>query len=144
MRVHPVRSAETQREIVVGAAPRRYGRSGDAGDAVLLPGRRKAVPVDQARFVDAIDQPELEAFVRPQESVAARPDVASPPRAVALARPGREQLGDDLLVVRRQPLVVLEDALVFARDHPLAGMEHERPEAADRARVARLQDDSAH
>jgi hypothetical protein len=54
VRVHPVRSAETQREVVVGAAPRRYGRSGDAGDAVLLPGRRKAVPVDQAGFVDPV------------------------------------------------------------------------------------------
>jgi hypothetical protein len=58
VRVHPVRSAETQREVVVGAAPRRYGRSGDARDAVLLPGRREAVPVDQAGLVDPVFHPD--------------------------------------------------------------------------------------
>src|SRR6266566_1164482 len=101
-------------------------------------------PVAEDRLVDSIDQTQLEAFVGPQKPVATGPDVASPPGAVTLAGAGREQLRHDLLVMRREPLVVLEDALVLARDHPLARVEHERPEAADRSCVAGLQHDGPH
>lgn len=54
VRVHPERSAETQREVVVGAAACGYRWSGDTGDTVLLPGRREPVPVDQAGLLDPV------------------------------------------------------------------------------------------
>ena len=54
MRVHPERAAEAQREVVIGGSAGRDGRSGNAGDAVLLQGRRQAVPVDQARLADPV------------------------------------------------------------------------------------------
>jgi len=76
--MHPEGAAEAQREIVVGAAARRNGRSGDTGNAVLLPWRREAVPVDQARLLDLVFQAHAEslAHLRP-----------NPERAVALADP---------------------------------------------------------
>ena len=57
MRVHPERAAEAQREIVIGAAARRNWRSGNARHSVLPPRRRQAVPMDEARFVDAVLDP---------------------------------------------------------------------------------------
>ena len=56
MGMHPEGAAKAQREVVVGAAARRNRRSGDAGNAVLLPWRREAVPVDQARLLDLVFQ----------------------------------------------------------------------------------------
>ena len=65
--VHPVRPAEAQGEIIVGAAARWYRRPRDARDAVLLPWRRQAVPMDQARLVDLVFHAHAEplAHVRP-------------------------------------------------------------------------------
>src|SRR5512132_691175 len=54
MGVHPVCAAEAQREVVFGAAVRRNGWPGNARDAVLLPRRRQAVPVDQAWLVESV------------------------------------------------------------------------------------------
>jgi len=52
--VHIEGAAIAQREVIVSAAARRDRRSGDARHAVLLPGRRQAVPMDQARLVDLV------------------------------------------------------------------------------------------
>ena len=57
MRVHPERAAEAQGEVVVGAAARRNWGSGNPRHAVLPPRRRQPVPMDQARFADAVFDP---------------------------------------------------------------------------------------
>src|SRR5207302_7624185 len=54
MRVHPVRAAAAKGEIVVGAASRRNRQSRRFRDAVLPPGRREAMPVDQAWLFDMV------------------------------------------------------------------------------------------
>src|SRR6516165_2337953 len=54
MRMHPKGSAKAQWEVIVGAAARRDRWSGDAGYAVLLPGRSETVPMNQARLVDVV------------------------------------------------------------------------------------------
>lgn len=107
VRVHPVRSAETQREIVVGAAPRRYRRSGDAGDAVLLPGWRKAVPVDQAGFVD----PVFHADAKPGAHLG----------------PDAEGTGGLLDSVHRRRLAVHLDAAALQPQHRLRFIVYVRP-----------------
>src|SRR6202011_3621552 len=56
MRMHPVRAAGGQREVVVG---RRTGGDrwrGDIRDAVLLPWRGEAVPMNQGRLPDLVLQ----------------------------------------------------------------------------------------
>ena len=58
MRVHPERAAEAQREVIVRAAARGNRRSGNPRHAVLPPGRRQPVPMDQARFADAVFDPD--------------------------------------------------------------------------------------
>ena len=54
VRMHPKGAAKAQREVVIGGAARRDRRSGNAGHAVLLPRRRQAVPMNQARLVDPV------------------------------------------------------------------------------------------
>ena len=54
MRVHPERAAEVQGEVVVRTAARRYRRTGNPRHAVLPPRRRHPVPMDEARFADAV------------------------------------------------------------------------------------------
>src|ERR1700741_786729 len=54
MRMHVEGAAIVQRKVVIGAAARWDRRSRDPGHAVLLPRRRKAVPVDQARLADPV------------------------------------------------------------------------------------------
>src|SRR3954469_17614641 len=56
--MHPKGPAEAQREVVIGSAPGRYRRSGNARHAILLPGRGQAVPVDQAWLVDFVLDPD--------------------------------------------------------------------------------------
>lgn len=58
MRVHPIGAATAQREIVVGAASRRNCGPGNVRNAILLPRRREAMPVDQARFFDMVFDPD--------------------------------------------------------------------------------------
>ena len=62
MRVHPERAAEGQREIVIGARPRRNGRSGNAWHPVLRPGRRQPVPMNETRFVEAVLDPDAKGL----------------------------------------------------------------------------------
>ena len=57
MRVHPERAAEAQGEVVVRAAARRNRGSGNPRHAVLPPRRRQPMPMDKARFVDAVFDP---------------------------------------------------------------------------------------
>src|SRR6516165_4624492 len=52
--MHPERAAEVQREIVIGAAARRNGWRGNARDAILLPRRGEAMPMDQAWLIDMV------------------------------------------------------------------------------------------
>src|ERR1700746_1862947 len=54
MRMHVEGTAIVQRKVVIGAAALWDRRSRDAGDTILLPGRREAVPVDQARLADPV------------------------------------------------------------------------------------------
>src|ERR1700730_10896585 len=62
MRMHPERAPEGEREVVVGGTARRDCSSGQFGDAVLLPGRLKAVPVDQAWILDMVFDADAERF----------------------------------------------------------------------------------
>ena len=57
MRVHPERAAEAQGEVVVRAAARRNRRSRNPRHAVLPPRRRQPMPMDKARLVDAVFDP---------------------------------------------------------------------------------------
>src|SRR5262245_65159275 len=82
MRMHPEGSTESQREVVVGASARRNRRPGDAGYTVLLPWRREAVPVDQARLVDPIFEAHAESL----------PDLCSDPEG-AVGLPDTEHRG---------------------------------------------------
>src|SRR6516225_967011 len=54
MRMHVERAAIVQRKVVIGAAARCDRRSRDAGDTILLPRRREAMPMDQARLADRV------------------------------------------------------------------------------------------
>src|SRR5437764_493983 len=56
--MHPKSAAEAQREVVVRSAAGWDRRSGNPGHAVLLPRRRQPVPMDQARLVDLVLQPD--------------------------------------------------------------------------------------
>ena len=62
MRVHPERAAEAQGEVVVGAAARGNRGSGNPRHAVLPPRRREPVPMDQARFADAVFDPDAKGL----------------------------------------------------------------------------------
>ena len=62
VRMHPERPAESQREIVVGAAARRNRRAGNSRHAVLPPRRRQPMPMDEARLVDAVLDPHAEGL----------------------------------------------------------------------------------
>ena len=62
MRMHPERAAEAQREVVIGAAARRNRRPGNTRHAVLPPRRRQPVPMDQARLVDAVFDPDAKGL----------------------------------------------------------------------------------
>jgi hypothetical protein len=66
VRVHPERSAEAQWKVVIGASARWYRWSRYAGHAVLLPGRRQTVPMDQARFADLVFHPDAKPRARPR------------------------------------------------------------------------------
>src|SRR5262249_36726457 len=62
MGMHPEGAAEAQWKVVIGAGPRRDGRPGDSGNAILLPWRGEAMPMDQARLVDFVLQTHPEAL----------------------------------------------------------------------------------
>src|SRR5947207_3281342 len=58
MRVHPVGAAKAQREIVIAAASCWNRGSRNIRNAVLPPGRREAMPVDEARLVNMVFDPD--------------------------------------------------------------------------------------
>ena len=60
MRMHPVGARQRDGEVVVVAFARRERRLGDAGHAVLVVGRRQAVPVDQRRLLHRVAEPHPE------------------------------------------------------------------------------------
>src|SRR5580698_4327889 len=65
MRVHPKRTAEAQWKVVLRAAARGNRRPGNPRHAVLPPRRRQPVPMDQARFVDAVFDPNAKGLAYP-------------------------------------------------------------------------------
>ena len=62
MRMHPERAAEGERKVVLGGTAGRDRSSGQFGDAVLLPWRLEAVPVDQAWILDMVFDADVERF----------------------------------------------------------------------------------
>src|SRR5512133_1092947 len=54
MRVHPKGAAEAQWKVIVGAAAWRDRRPRNAGDTVLLPWWRQAMPVHQCRHIELV------------------------------------------------------------------------------------------
>ena len=74
MRVHEERAAEAEWEVVVGAGAGCDRRRRNAGNTVLLPGRRKAVPMHQGRHVELVldADPELLSHRRRQALPAIR------------------------------------------------------------------------
>src|SRR3984893_13681529 len=54
MRMRPERAAKAQREVVFGAGTGQDRRPGDARNAILLPGRRQTMPMDESRHVELV------------------------------------------------------------------------------------------
>ena len=61
-----------------------------------------------------------------EEALVAGVDVLPPPGGVMLAGAPGKQLTDDLFVVGRQLLVVVEDLVGVAGEDPAAGVQHHR------------------
>src|SRR6202022_3808900 len=57
MRMHPIRAASAHREVIAGPPSRRNRWPGNVRDAILLPRRRQAMPVDQARLFNMVFDP---------------------------------------------------------------------------------------